>query len=63
MSSKTRSIVDLIKCEMFRDLYVIQYFHEHYDKPEVVTALIEKIKSMDTIRQLRILPCLMYDLL
>lgn len=59
MSSKTRSIVELIGCEMFKDIYVVLYLHEHHDKQEVVTAIIEKIKSMDSIRQLRILPCLM----
>ena len=59
MSSKTRSIVELIRRELFKDIYVVLYLHEHYDKPEVVTALIEKIKSMDSIRQLRIMPCLM----
>ena len=60
MSSKTKSIVELIRCEFFKDIYVVLYFHEHHDKKEVVAALIEKIKSMDSIRQLRILPCLMY---
>lgn len=60
MSEKNRSTIELIKCELFKDMYVIEYLHEHSSNEEVVRALISKMRGMALPQQLRILPCVMY---
>lgn len=56
----TESLTQLIKCDLFKDLYVILYMQENHSKDQVLQALIHKIEGMDETRQLRILPAIMY---
>lgn len=57
--SKFKSTVELIQCEMLKDVCLVLYLYEHREHEEVVRAIVKKLKTLMRQRMLQLLPEIM----
>lgn len=60
MADKNKSTIELIQCDMFKDLWVVLYLFEQKNNGEIIRALLQKVTNMAKQRQLLLLPCIVY---